>query len=105
MVCHSFPCCRLLSILHLPIQRHLVGYDANDHVASTPSLPLHLAMIPRFVVSKVSLCPRIRLNYAGRDERDGWDEWDTFSITPSPSPTDGSATACLPVHLLDDSLC
>jgi len=27
-----------------------MGYDANDQVASTPSLPLHLAMIPRFAV-------------------------------------------------------
>ena len=38
-------------------QRHRVCYDANDHIESTLSLPLHLAMIPRFAVSQVSLFP------------------------------------------------
>src|SRR5215475_4019301 len=53
MVCHIFHCFRLLSMIYTP-QRHLAYYDGNDHVASQPSLPLHLAMIPRFAVSQVS---------------------------------------------------
>ncbi len=58
-------------MLHTP-QRHLVGYNANDHVASTSSFPLRLAMIPRFGVSQVSLFPHIQSGAQG-DEREGWD--------------------------------
>src|SRR6266851_10198212 len=75
MVCHIFHCCRLLSMIHPPSQRHLMGYDANDHVASTSSFPRLLAMIPRFGVSHVShsRCLLICGDLVRRDERDGRD--------------------------------
>src|SRR5262249_9721612 len=56
MLPHSLPYLPSLKAFeHNPFpQRHRVGYDANDHVASMPSLPLPLAMIPRSAVSQVS---------------------------------------------------
>src|SRR5262249_20773503 len=102
MVCHIFPSCRLLSILHTS-QRHLVGYDANDLVAFQLPLSLCLAMIPRLAVSQVSLFPRMWLNCAGGREgrlgRVGHFLHHTISLSS------GWLGYSLPFHLLDDSPC